>query len=79
MCGGVGPLRPPCRHRMLAQNAAGQLSRCAACGAISLHVGPVTLRVDAATAEALWALLGEGLHEVHEIELGAVSPPRGRA
>lgn len=79
MCSGVGVAGPACRHRVLAQNGAGQLSRCTGCGAISLHVGPVTLRVDAATAEALWALLGEGLHEVHEDEMGAVSPPRGRA
>jgi len=68
-----------CRHQVLARNEAGQLHRCIGCGALSLCVGPVTLRVDPATAEGLWALLGEGLHLVHQLESRNLTPPWGRA
>ncbi|MCZ7686576.1 MAG: hypothetical protein M5U28_50645 [Sandaracinaceae bacterium] len=41
------------------------MQRCADCGVLSLHVGALTVRLDAAAAEALWATLGTALHELH--------------
>lgn len=71
-------MHAPCSHRTLARNPAGQIQQCSACGVVSLHVGAATLRVDPATAEALWALLGEALHELHAAQPS--SPPiRGLA
>jgi hypothetical protein len=67
-----------CHHRTLARNPAGQVQQCSACGVVSLHAGAVTLRVDPATAEALWALLGEALHELHATQHPS-SPFRGHA
>jgi hypothetical protein len=69
-----------CRHRTLAHGPAGSVQQCLDCGVISLHVGAVTLRVDPATAEALWAVLGNALHELRaEPSMHASSRAVGRA
>lgn len=67
----------PCQHRTLARNPVGQVQECTACGVISLHIGAVTLRIDAGGAESLWALLGDALHELHESR--STPPFRGHA
>ncbi len=68
-----------CRNRTLAHGTTGCIQQCSDCGVISLHLGGITMRVDVATAEALWALLGEALHEVSvDVRTGA-GRPVGRA
>ncbi|WP_437729173.1 hypothetical protein [Sorangium sp. So ce861] len=48
-----------CRQETLAHNDVAHVQRCSDCGGISIHLGPVTVRLDAASLEALWAVLGE--------------------
>jgi hypothetical protein len=39
----------------------GKIDHCAACGVVTLHIGAISLRFDPESAEAVWALLSEGL------------------
>lgn len=63
-----------CRNRVLAHGAGGCIQQCLDCGVISLHLGAVTLRLDAATTGALWATLGEALHELHRLRSSESRP-----
>ena len=54
-----------CQHRTLAQNGVAQIQHCALCGCISIHLGVMTLRVDANGLEALWAVPGEAAVALH--------------
>lgn len=73
----------PCQPETIAKNSAATVQRCRDCGCLSLHVGPVTLRVDAATLEALWSVLGDAAHTLHTEEqpgsLLGFAAPRGSA
>lgn len=68
-----------CRFHTLAQGPAATVQQCLDCGTLSLHIGPTTLRLDPATAEALWATLGEALHALHHRRLGVTSLLPGQA
>jgi hypothetical protein len=48
--------------------AAGPVARidlCSACGVVSLHLGPTTMRLDAGALASLWSTLGQALAELH--------------
>lgn len=61
-------------HRTLAHGPVGSVQHCRDCGVLSLHLGATTIRLDPASAEALWATLGHALHVLHE--LGEAPSPR---
>lgn len=63
-------MQSPCRNRTLASSPTASVQRCADCGVLSLHLGALTVRLDAAAAEALWATLGTALHELHAERVG---------
>lgn len=46
-----------CNRHLLARNHVAQIEECSDCGCISVHVGPVSLRLDAASFEALTVAL----------------------
>lgn len=48
-----------CHPETIATNALAQVQRCAHCGCISVHLGPVTVRVDEAGLKALASLFDE--------------------
>ncbi|MBL8915271.1 MAG: hypothetical protein JNM17_31495 [Archangium sp.] len=48
-----------CHPETIATSALAQVQRCAHCGCISVHLGPVTVRVDEAGLKALTALFDE--------------------
>jgi hypothetical protein len=48
-----------CHQETLAQNGVAHVQRCLDCGGISIHLGPVTVRLDDPSLEALWVVLGE--------------------
>ncbi|MEC7522462.1 MAG: hypothetical protein VYE22_21420 [Myxococcota bacterium] len=66
--------RRRCQNRTLARGPVLQVEQCADCGALSLHLGGLTLRVQADAAESAWATLGEALHQLHESSLETVRP-----
>jgi hypothetical protein len=43
-----------------------------------VHLGVLTIRVDASAAEALWATLGDALHALHA-DLSRRPPAMGQA
>lgn len=51
----------PCQLSTLASGPFARVERCEDCGTISVHLGAVSMRLDRAAAESLWATLGEGL------------------
>ncbi|WP_437298221.1 hypothetical protein [Sorangium sp. So ce426] len=54
-----------CRHETLAHNGVAHVQRCLDCGSISIHLGPISVRLDDSSLEALWAVLGEATAELH--------------
>ena len=69
--------REDCRLYTLAKNHAAHVQRCGKCGALSLHLGPLTLRFDAAALESLWNVIGQALIQLHDDEERPV-PMRSR-
>ena len=65
-----------CQHENLAHNGAAHVQRCADCGCISIHMGPVTVRFDDYGLEALWSVLGDACAVLHE-RYARITPPRG--
>jgi hypothetical protein len=59
------PARGSCSLETLAQTRALHVQRCSHCDTLSLHFGPVTLRFDPETAEAIWNTLGQALLTLH--------------
>lgn len=47
-----------CRLETLASSGMGRVDHCPHCGCISLHMGPLTVRMEASGVEALRQLLG---------------------
>jgi hypothetical protein len=73
-----------CAFETLARSPALHVQRCRHCNTLSLHVGALTLRFDAESAEAMWATLGEALlvlharrQDEHEEQLRSLRSPRG--
>lgn len=62
--------RNPCQSQTLARNSLAHVQRCSECGCVSVHVGPVTLRVDDSGLEALWAVLSEAASQLHARKKG---------
>ena len=50
-----------CENNELAKNGPFQLHRCRECDGFSLHLGPVTLRLDEQAVRSLGQMLQEGL------------------
>jgi hypothetical protein len=48
----------------LAKNQAAHIQRCVHCGAIAVHLGPVTLRFDEGALESVWGVVGQALSHV---------------
>ncbi len=48
-----------CNRHLLAHNHVARVEACSDCGCISVHVGPITLRLDASSYEALTVALVE--------------------
>jgi hypothetical protein len=71
----------PCQHVTLAKNPVAHIQRCTECGCVCIHLGAVTVRLDAQCLEALCAVLGEAVAELHLQSLlpAAASQPRGLA
>jgi hypothetical protein len=57
----MGTKPEECRMQTLAKSATTHVQHCVHCNCVALHVGPVTLRFDAAAAESLWNTLGQAL------------------
>ena len=55
-----------CFHAPLAKNGMGKMDYCSACGVVTLHIGAISLRFDPESAEAVSALLSEGLTALSE-------------
>jgi len=55
-----------CFHAPLAKNGMGKMDYCSACGVVTLHIGAISLRLDPESAEAVWALLSDGLTALHD-------------
>ncbi len=55
-----------CFHAPLAKNGMGKMDYCSACRVVTLHIGAISLRLDPESAEAVWALLSDGLTALHE-------------
>ena len=53
--------REGCRLITLARSSVAHVQRCVYCGALALHLGPVTLRFDRAALESVWTVLGRAL------------------
>ena len=50
-----------CQHRPLASGPVARVDHCAACDALSIHLGSITVRLDEAACESLVATLSEAL------------------
>jgi hypothetical protein len=59
------PAQAGCTLETLARTRALHVQRCSHCDTLALHFGPITLRFDAATAEAIWNTLGQALLTLH--------------
>ncbi len=57
-----------CRTVTLALHPPVHIQRCVDCGCVSLHWGPVTLRVDDDGLEALWAAIGTACATLRELK-----------
>ncbi len=72
-----------CHHRTLARNSVAHIQRCEECGCVTIHMGPVSVRLDEGSAEGLWVVLSEALSSMHALPAtpGATSFPavRGKA
>lgn len=77
-----------CGFRTLAKGPACIVQRCR-CGVVLVHAGPITLRFDRRTLEAVWRTLGQALDKDAELEQAprwrtahawaAAGPTKGRA
>ena len=65
-----------CRNEPLATGQVARIERCRDCGTIAVHLGAVTVRLDAAACESLWATLGEALIECGHLEVNERSAAR---
>ena len=68
--------REGCRLVTLARNNVAHVQRCTHCGAIAVHLGPVTLRFDQGALESVWSLLGQALAQTTDDTEPRVVPQR---
>jgi hypothetical protein len=68
-----------CRHEVLASNGVAQVQRCLDCDCVSIHVGPLTFRLDPTSLEGLWAVLGDAAMALHARRARLPSSARGVA
>ncbi|MFM2415441.1 MAG: hypothetical protein RL385_164 [Pseudomonadota bacterium] len=55
---------PHCHLRTIARGGTAKVQHCAHCGALSVHLGPVTLRFDVNAMQSLHRTLGDALRVV---------------
>ncbi|MEM9188119.1 MAG: hypothetical protein AAGF12_02995 [Myxococcota bacterium] len=55
-----------CQHETLAQTPMMHIQRCIDCGCVTIHLGPISVRMDDAGLEGLWAAVGEATAKLHE-------------
>jgi hypothetical protein len=56
---------PACSPRALAVGHVLRVEYCPCCDVLSLHFGPLTLRLDPAACECAWSTLGDALAALH--------------
>lgn len=56
-----------CHHQTLARNSVAHVQRCDECGCVTIHMGPVSVRLDDGSAEGLWVVLSEALSSMHAL------------
>jgi hypothetical protein len=54
-----------CRHITLAKNHVAHIEQCAECACISMHVGPLTVRLEPKAMEELLSALAEATKKTH--------------
>lgn len=55
-----------CSLETLARHGAAHIQRCRDCGGVSLHVGPVSVRVDDAALLNLWVAVTEAVGRLQD-------------
>ncbi|ACY14147.1 hypothetical protein [Haliangium ochraceum] len=70
-----------CHHETLARNKVAHVQRCGHCGAVSIHLGPMTVRLDDSALDALAAVTAEASGTLHARSFAAPlgTAPRGLA
>jgi hypothetical protein len=58
--------RSSCSPRALANGQVLRVEYCGSCNVLSLHFGPLTLRLQPDAAECAWATLGDALRSLHQ-------------
>jgi hypothetical protein len=56
---------PPCRPHLIASGPIARVESCPTCDIVSIHLGALTVRLDPAACESLWATLSEALTALH--------------
>lgn len=64
-----------CQHRALAENGLGRIEHCEHCGCVSIHLGPMTFRLNDVGLESLWALVGEAAASLAVSRTAEPAPP----
>jgi len=57
---------PACSPKTLAKGEILRVEHCPTCDVLSLHFGPLTLRLDPAACERAWSTLGDALGALHD-------------
>jgi hypothetical protein len=71
--------KPACSPRALAAGHVLRVEYCPGCDVLSLHFGPLTLRLDPAACEVAWSTLGDALAALHRSHASGMSSfQRGR-
>jgi hypothetical protein len=68
-----------CHQVTIAQNSIAHVQCCNHCDCVSVHIGSITLRMDANALEALWAALGEAASALHAKRLLSTHVQQGVA
>lgn len=73
-----------CQQHTLAQGPVAQVQSCGDCGSVSIHLGPVSVRLDAEALRSVWITLGEAVEHLERERstpfTGALAGiPRGNA
>ncbi|WP_224248763.1 hypothetical protein [Hyalangium gracile] len=53
-----------CQQHTLAHGPVAQVQSCGDCGSISIHLGPMSMRLDAEALRSLWMTLGEAVEQL---------------
>lgn len=64
-----------CRHTLLVNGPVARVERCERCGVVTMHLGVVSLRLDADALGSLWVTLGDAvtaLEKSPRLDLGKV-------